>query len=139
MTENSTAQSPEPTHAEKTESPAMYEMMRDHPLLLIAGGIAVGALVAALMPRSVASKLATRALGLAAVAGELGLNFSQQARDSAGDAARGTIDKLSDLSSQAGTAAGRASDAAVNASNNAVDAALLLAKKALELATSRHR
>jgi len=140
MSEKNTVETPETAEPTNDESPIQIsEMMRDHPLLLIAGGIALGALVATLLPRSVSGKLASRAIGLASVASELGLNFSQHARESAGDAARGTIDKLSDLSSQASTAAGRASDAAAHAGNNAVDAALVLAKKALELATSRHR
>lgn len=63
---------------------------REHPALLVAGGLVLGAVAAAVFrgrtggrgTRS-ASSLAQRAVALAATAGEIGLSLSRQARDGA--------------------------------------------------------
>ena len=69
---------------------------REHPALAVASGLAVGVLAAALLRgrlrstsigRGAGASLAKRALALAAAAGEIGLNLSREARESASHAA----------------------------------------------------
>jgi ElaB/YqjD/DUF883 family membrane-anchored ribosome-binding protein len=70
------------------DPPENYRSLaREYPWLTVAAGLGVGVLVAALLPRKFASKSAKRAMGLATVAAELGLAYSRQARDAAGEAA----------------------------------------------------
>ena len=61
-------------------------LAKEYPWFAMAAGLGVGALVAALLPRKFVSKAGRRALGAASVAAELGLAFSKQAREAAGDA-----------------------------------------------------
>lgn len=70
----------------------------EYPWLTVASGLAAGLLIGALIPRRAGSKLGKHALSLATVAAELGLAFSKQARDAAGDAAQSGTGKLSELS-----------------------------------------
>lgn len=55
--------------------------VREHPGLTIAGGIAVGLIIGALLPKGRGRKLARRAVQLAEVAGASGLAFGRHARD----------------------------------------------------------
>lgn len=77
----------------------------EYPLLVLAAGLGVGVLIAALLPKRITGKFAQRAMGAATVAAELGMSFSRQARDAAGEAAHYARDA-------AGDAAHYASDAA---------------------------
>lgn len=66
--------------------------VREHPVLLVAGGLVLGAAAAALLRgrsgnRRTTGSLARRAAVLAATAGEIGLTLSRQARDTAEHAA----------------------------------------------------
>lgn len=85
----------EPSGAERTLG-KVTGFAREHPALAMAGGLAVGVLTAALLRgrlrsapigRNTGASLAKRALALAAAAGEIGLNLSREARESAGHAA----------------------------------------------------
>ena len=69
-------------------------LAKEYPWLAMAAALGAGALVAALLPRNFASKTGRRALGAATIAAELGLAFSKQARDAAGDAAHDGLAKL---------------------------------------------
>lgn len=108
-------------------------LARQYPGLLLAGGIAIGLVAGALLPRKAGGKLAGRAAALAAVAGELGLALSQSAREKAGDAAREGRAKLAELgdSEQARRVRSAGSDAR--------SAGLRLARKAVEAAVSAAR
>ena len=52
----------------------------EYPWLVLAAGAGLGLLAGALLPRKAGSKLGGKALGLAAMAGELGLSLAAQAR-----------------------------------------------------------
>ena len=62
---------------------------REHPLLLIAGGLAVGVAISALFPKSPTRKIGRSAFGIAATLAELGLSYGRQAMESAGETAEG--------------------------------------------------
>lgn len=76
-------------------------LAREHPLLLIAGGLAVGVAISALFPKSPTRKIGRGALGIAATVAELGLSYGRQALETAGetaeDAARTGKSKLAGL------------------------------------------
>ena len=69
-------------------------LAKEYPWLAMAAALGAGALVAALLPRKFVSKAGRRALGAASVAAELGLAFSKQARETAGEAAHDGLAKL---------------------------------------------
>ncbi|MFM5918509.1 MAG: hypothetical protein ACKOOL_13390 [Novosphingobium sp.] len=69
-------------------------LAREYPWLTVVAGVGIGVLVAAVLPRKFASKSAKRAMGLATVAAELGMAYSRQARDIAGEAAHDGLAKL---------------------------------------------
>jgi hypothetical protein len=70
-------------------------LAREHPLLLIAGGLAIGVAISALIPRSPTRRLSKNAIGFLAMITELGVSYSRQALD--GDAGRAGKDKLAEL------------------------------------------
>ena len=69
-------------------------LAREYPWLTVAAGLGFGVLIAALLPRRFASKAARRAMGVATVAAELGLAYSRQTRDAAGEVAHDGLAKL---------------------------------------------
>ncbi len=71
-------------------------LAKEYPWLAMAAGVGVGVLIAALLPRNFAGKVGRRALGVATIASELGLAYSKQARDVAGEAAHDGLAKLDD-------------------------------------------
>ena len=99
----------------------------EHPLALLAGSIVLGAIAASVLPRSFGSKLAGRALGLAAVAGELGAVYGNKAWGAAAQGARAGQDRLEDIGE---TLAEHGSDAR----RKALELGALAGKRALELA-----
>lgn len=62
---------------------AVSDFVRDHPVLAIAGGVALGALVSALLPKGTGRKVAGGAVSLAKVAGTTGLVLGKHLRNSA--------------------------------------------------------
>ncbi len=77
---------------------------RDHPLMLIAGGLAIGVALSTLFPKSPTRKLSRNAIGLIATIAELGLTYGKQALDSVGDAAEGASQPARDKFEQFGQA-----------------------------------
>ena len=69
----------------------------DHPLAMLAGSMVLGAIAASLLPASWGRKLASRALGAAALAGELGALYGGKALEAAAEGARAGQDRLEDL------------------------------------------
>ena len=69
----------------------------DYPFALVLGGLALGAIAGAMLPRSAARKLARGAIAAAGVAGELGMTYGRQALDAAGEVTGGGRDKLGAL------------------------------------------
>jgi ElaB/YqjD/DUF883 family membrane-anchored ribosome-binding protein len=90
---------------------------KEHPIATVAGGIAVGIIVAGFFrgPRRAAVKGGTKAAGLAAIGAELALGYAQQAIEAANEAGRAaapTLEKFGGTAKSAGIdAAHRASDA----------------------------
>ncbi len=73
----------------------------EHPLALIVGGLTLGAVAGALLPRSAGRRLAKGAVAAASMAGELGLLYVRQAIEKAEDAA----ESLAELKETVGTGA----------------------------------
>lgn len=85
-----------------SEPPETYtDLARDYPLALIAGGLAMGVLAGALLPRGIGRKVGKSVLTGALMAGELGRNYSRQAGEKLGDVASDGRDKVVELGSRA--------------------------------------
>lgn len=128
-------QEPAPVHPPESLS----DLLRQHPGLVLAGGLAAGLLAGALLPRRAGGKLAGRALSVAAMAGELGLALSRQARDRAGDVAQDGRERLGDLGTHAAASGRRAAHRASAAGDELRRTGIKLARKAVELATKSSR
>jgi hypothetical protein len=72
---------PEPT----TPSEKAVSFVKEHPVLTIAGGVAVGLVISALIPRSFGRRLASRALGFAEAGATAALALGQETLDKAED------------------------------------------------------
>ena len=109
------------------ETGFIEKAMADHPLALLAGSVVLGAIAASLVPRSWGSKLGSRLLGLATVAGELGAVYGTKALSAAAEGARTGQDKLEDLGETL-------SDQGHDARRRAVELGTLAGKRVIELA-----
>ncbi len=118
---------PAPRKRASGETTFLDKAIADHPLALLAGSVILGAIAASLVPRSWGSKLGGRMLGLATVAGELGVAYGSKAWGAAAEGARAGQDKLGDLSE---TLADQGSDAR----RKAIELGTLAGKRAIELA-----
>lgn len=88
---NKTSQSnvvPLPTRIKDDSQRAVSSFVQDHPLLTVAGGIAVGLLAGALLPRRAGQRMARRSMELAEMAGAVGTLFGRQALERAETATR---------------------------------------------------
>ena len=99
-------------------------LVRQYPGLIVVGGLALGVVAGALMPRALRSKLTGRVVTLAGLAGELGLALGRQALDKA-EAGRekmseGTQEARSRATRIAGTAAGSARGAGIRIAEQAI-------------------
>jgi len=98
---------------------------KEHPVATVAGGIAVGVLVASMFraPRKAAARTGMKAAGLAAIGSEIALAMAGQFLDQAGSAGCAGAQKLGDVSDHLGDSARavrrRAGFIAGNASDNA--------------------
>ena len=110
------------------ETTFIEKAMADHPLALLAGSVVLGAIAASLMPRAWGGKLGSRMLGLATVAGELGVAYGSKALDAAAEGTRAGQDKLDDLGETL-------SDQSSDARRKAVELGARAGKRAIELAT----
>ena len=112
---------------------SLADLAREHPGLVLAGGLAVGLLVGALIPRRKGGQLLRNAASLAAVAGELALALGEQTREKAEDAR----ERIVDLSHKAGDAGRRATHAGLEKGDEAREAGLRLARKAVRAVARR--
>ena len=80
---------------------------RQHPVATVAGGLAVGVLIAALFkgPRRAAVKGGTRAAGLAALGAELAVAYAAKALDAAQEAGQGGAEWLGETGRSLGSKA----------------------------------
>jgi len=130
---------------EKPDTAAQVSaFVREHPLLVVAGGIALGAVAAALLPRGTGRKLVRRAANLAELAGTASAILGTQLREKAGEAGAGMreqgaamAERLERLGTDATARVGKLSEAAGTRIEKLIDpvesAASKVAKKAAEL------
>ncbi len=141
LPENVPATTAAPNQPEPPED--LASLLKEHPGLILAGGLAVGLLAGALLPKKAAAKtggnLGAKALSLAAVAAELAMTLGQQARDQAGDAAREGRAKLADLGESAGTLGRKAAYRASAVRGEAARTGLKLARQAVKLAAKTRK
>lgn len=109
---------------------AVVDFVREHPGMVIAGGVALGLIAGALLSRGGGRKLARHALTLAEVAGTASMALGRQAMERAEDAGNGLRRQGEVIVEKAGKLAGPAEEAVDSAS----DAAQRLLRKAVELA-----
>lgn len=82
--------------------------VKDHPIATIAGGVALGVIVASLVPgpgRRMRKKATAKGSALAAMLTELGIAYGTSMLDNIGDAARSGQDRLEDLGDSMGDTA----------------------------------
>lgn len=73
-------------HFPERDPPEGYKALAmDYPFVLVLGGLAVGAIAGALLPRAAGRKLVRGVVAAAGVASELGLAYGRQAFDVAGE------------------------------------------------------
>lgn len=75
----------------------LTDVAREHPLLLIAGGLAIGVAISALIPRSPTRKLTRNAIGFLAMVTELGVSYGRQAMEGTDEARRAGRERLTAL------------------------------------------
>jgi len=75
----------------------LSNVAREHPLLLIAGGLAIGVAVSALIPKSPTRRLSKNAIGFLAMLTELGVSYGRQAMAGSDEARRAGTEKLTEL------------------------------------------
>lgn len=116
-----------------SEPPETYtDLARDYPLALIAGGIAVGVLAGALLPRGIGRKVGKSLLTGALMAGEVGRNYSRHAGEKIGDVASDGRDKVVEIRS-------RAQDGGRKAVNTTRDLGIKAAREAFKLVSNLRR
>jgi hypothetical protein len=97
---------PAPLLPKDAYPPESYRSLAgEYPWLAMAAGLGAGLLAGALMPKKAGGKFGKRALGLAMMAGEIGLALSKQAGVKAGDAGRDSLARTKDGASQLRTTA----------------------------------
>jgi hypothetical protein len=77
----------------------LTSVAKEHPLLVVLGGLAVGIAISTLIPRSPTRRLSKNALGFLTTVAELGIAYGRQALDAADDASQPTRDRLGELGS----------------------------------------
>ncbi len=128
MTETNVVKLPERKSDE--ESNAVVDFVREHPGLVVAGGVALGLVAGSLLSRGSGRKLARQAMTLAEVAGTAGLALGRQAMERAEDAGQGLRRQGEAIAEKAGTLRAPAEEAVDSAS----EAAQRLLRKAVDLA-----
>ena len=120
----------------------------DYPFALLLGGVALGVVAGALIPRSASRRLTRGAIAAATAAGELGLIYGKHALEATGEAAAsaskegrhllsGLSERVEDLSgsvSENATHAGkRAAEVAGDAAEVARDVGMRIAQQVIRL------
>ena len=107
---------------------------KEHPVATIAGGVAVGILVAGMFrgPRRAAVKGGSKLAGLATIGAELAVAYAAKAYEAAKEAGDDSLDWLGDISAAAGerakTLGSEAADYAANARETVVEGGKSAAK-----------
>jgi hypothetical protein len=119
-----------PERQDKGAGTPVTDFVREHPGLVVAGGVALGLAAGALLSRGSGRKLAKHALTLAEIAGTAGLAFGKDALDRAEDAG-GELRKQGEALAEK---AGKLAEPAEEVIDSASEAAQRLLRKAMELA-----
>jgi hypothetical protein len=119
-----------PERKENGAATPVTDFMRDHPGLVVAGGVALGLVAGTLLSRGSGRKLAKHALTLAEIAGTAGLALGKGTLERAGEAG-GELRRQGEALAQK---AGELTEPAEEAIDQAAEAAQRLLKKAVELA-----
>ncbi len=112
----------------------MRALAMDYPFAMVLGGVALGVVAGALIPRSAGSRLTRSAIAAATVAGELGLAYGKHAIEATSEAAASATkeglhllgelgEKVEDLSGTVSGSASHAGKRAVGAAGDAADLA----------------
>ncbi len=129
-----------PAKLPEREPPESYrELGGDYPVALLVGGLAVGFLVGVLIPRSLSRRIGRSAVGMAAIAGELGSTYGRKAIDGAAEVSRDGRAKLGELGETAGEYGKAAGNAASASAQRGRDLAITLVQEAIKFVTSRRR
>jgi hypothetical protein len=89
---------------------ALVRFVKDHPVAAVAGAVAIGAVVSALLPRRAGRKLAGRAAQLIEIASVAGLAFGRDAMERAESAGTGLRRQGEALADRAGTLGSNAAE-----------------------------
>lgn len=133
-----------PRQAQGDPQKTAVDFVRDHPGLAVAGGIALGVIAAALLPRGTGRKLARGAIGLAETFGSAGLLLGHQVREKAEATGSGlreqgsaAVERLERLGETASGRIGQIGETAAARMERLIDpvenAASKVVKKAAEL------
>ena len=107
--------------------------VKEHPIVTLAGGVALGVLVASLVPgpgRRMRKKATAKGSALAAMLTELGIAYGTSLLDNIGDAARSGQDRLEDLGDSMGDTARSLRREAGHLIGDAGDSARALSREA---------
>lgn len=111
----------------------------DYPFTLILGGLALGAIAGALLPRSATRKLGRGAVVAAGVAGELGLAYGRQALETAVEVSGGGREKLGALGEKLMELGETVGAGASDAAGSARDTGLKIVRQVIRLTSQlRH-
>ncbi|MCB5424418.1 hypothetical protein H0274_04040 [Altererythrobacter sp. CC-YST694] len=75
----------------------LTSVAREHPLMLIAGGLAIGVALSTLVPRSPTRRLSKNAVGLIAGIAELGILYGRQMLDTTDEKEEPARDRLGQI------------------------------------------
>ena len=109
------------------------EFVKEHPFATVAGGLALGVLIAAIVPgpgRRMRKKATAKGSALAAMLTELGIAYGTSLLDNIGDAARTGQDKLEDLGDSMGDTARNLRREASHLAGGATESARALRREA---------
>lgn len=107
-----------PAKADRSPPDGVKALALEYPFALVAGGVAVGVLIGALLPRRQASRLSRPLLAAVGAASEFGLAYAQKALSRAAEAAQDASAASGRLIEAAGD---RADDLADSAADQAAD------------------
>jgi hypothetical protein len=75
----------------------LTSVAKEHPLLVVLGGLAIGVAISTLIPRSPTRKLSKNALGFLTTVAELGIAYGRQALENADEASQPTRERLGEF------------------------------------------
>lgn len=127
-----------PRAAKPASDNNLFRIVEDHPFAVLAGGLALGVIAAAIIPSSVSRKMGKQALALAALAGELGTSVGSKAMDAASDVSRSGREVFEEIAStvieQGSEARRRSGDLAHTAATSVRESGESFIRKMIELA-----